>query len=158
MSLARDPSPSPENQLQGPRLMKSDMQGCYLEDLAVGQRAERRRTVTAADIEAFAAVTGDANPVHLDEAYAAATAFGGRIAHGLLSAGYISAVLGMQLPGPGAIYVSQTLNFRRPVRIGDEVSAEVEVAAIDARRGRVTLSTVCKVAGKPVVEGEAVVI
>src|ERR1700683_987537 len=101
------------------------LEGRYLEDLAIGQSAERKRVATAADIEAFAVVTGDDNPVHLDEAYAAKTSFGGRIAHGMLSAGYISAVLGTQLPGPGAIYVSQTLNFRRPVRIGDEVTARV---------------------------------
>ena len=134
------------------------MSGRCLEDLAVGERAERRRVVTAADIAAFAAVTGDDNPVHLDEAYAATTRFGGRIAHGMLSAGYISAVLGTELPGPGSIYVSQTLNFRRPVRIGDEVTTTVEVAALDERSGRVTFSTVCKVAGKSVLEGEAVVI
>ena len=131
---------------------------CYLEDLAIGQSAERRRVVTAADLDAFAAVTGDDKPVHLDEAYAATTPFGGRIAHGMLGAGYISAVLGTQLPGPGAIYVSQTLFFRRPVRIGDEVTARATVSAIDERRGRVTLATVCEVGGKPVVEGEAVVI
>ncbi len=134
------------------------MQGAYLEDLEIGQTAELRRSVTAADIEAFAAVTGDVNPVHLDETYAAATQFKGRIAHGMLSAGYISAVLGTQLPGPGAIYVSQTLNFRRPVRIGDEVTAEVKVTAIDPARGRVTFATQCVVAGKTVVEGEAVVV
>jgi 3-hydroxybutyryl-CoA dehydratase len=134
------------------------MQGAYLEDLEIGQTAELRRTVTEHDIESFAAVTGDANPVHLDEAYAAATQFKGRIAHGMLSAGYISAVLGTQLPGPGAIYLSQTLNFRRPVRIGDEVTAEVKVTAIDPARGRVTFATACVVAGKTVVEGEAVVV
>ena len=134
------------------------MQGACLEDLEIGQTAELRRTVTEHDIEAFAAVTGDANPVHLDEAYAAATQFKGRIAHGMLSAGYISAVLGTQLPGPGAIYVSQTLSFRRPVRIGDEVTAEVKVSAIDPARGRVTFATECVVAGKTVVEGEAVVV
>jgi 3-hydroxybutyryl-CoA dehydratase len=134
------------------------MDGAYLEDLEIGQTAELRRTVTAPDIDAFAAVTGDTNPVHLDEAYAAATQFKGRIAHGMLSAGYISAVLGTHLPGPGAIYVSQSLNFRRPVRIGDEVTAEVKVTAIDPARGRVTFATQCVVAGKTVVEGEAVVI
>ncbi|HTX49996.1 MAG TPA: MaoC family dehydratase [Caulobacteraceae bacterium] len=133
------------------------LEGRYLEDLAIGQSAERKRIVTADNIEAFAAVTGDDNPVHLDEAYAAKTSFGGRIAHGMLSAGYISAVLGGQLPGPGAIYVSQTLNFRRPVRI-DEVTARVTVSAIDERRGRVTFATVCEVGGKTVTEGEAVVI
>lgn len=132
--------------------------GAYLEDLEIGQSAELKRTVSAADVEAFAAVTGDTNPVHLDEAYAAATPFKGRIAHGMLSAGYISAVLGTQLPGPGAIYVSQSLSFRRPVRIGDEVTAEVKVTAIDPARGRVTFATACVVGGKTVVEGEAVVI
>jgi len=134
------------------------MQGVYLEDLEIGQTAERRRTVAAADIDAFAAVTGDNNPIHLDEAYAQATPFKGRIAHGMLSAGYISAVLGTELPGPGAIYVSQTLSFSRPVRIGAEVTARVAVSAIDAARGRVTFATQCVVAGKTVIEGEAVVV
>src|ERR1700679_1122776 len=117
--------------------------GAYPEDLEVGQTAELRRTVAAGDLDAFAAVTGDTNPVHLNEAYAAATPFKGRIAHGMLSAGYISAVLGTRLPGPGAVYVSQSLSFRRPVRIGDEVTAEVKVTAIDAARARVTFATAC---------------
>jgi len=134
------------------------MSGAYLEDLEVGQTAELTRTVAEGDLAAFADVTGDTNPVHLDEAYAAATPFKGRIAHGMLSAGYISAVLGTTLPGPGAIYVSQSLSFRRPVRIGDAVTAHVKVAAIDAARGRVTFETACTVAGKTVVEGEAVVV
>jgi 3-hydroxybutyryl-CoA dehydratase len=133
------------------------MQGAFLEELEVGQTAELKRTVAPGDLAAFAAVTGDDNPIHLDEAYAAATPFKGRIAHGMLSAGYISAVLGTKLPGPGAVYVSQSLSFRRPVRIGDEVTAEAKVAAIDAARGRVTFKTRCVVAGKTVVEGEAVV-
>jgi 3-hydroxybutyryl-CoA dehydratase len=133
------------------------MSGAFLEDIEVGQTAALTRTVAESDIEAFAAVTGDDNPLHLDEAYAATTSFKGRIAHGMLSAGYISAVLGTKLPGPGATYVSQTLSFRRPVRIGDVVTAEVTVAAIDAARGRVTFATRCVVAGKVVVDGEAVV-
>jgi 3-hydroxybutyryl-CoA dehydratase len=132
--------------------------GLFLEDLFVGRSADRAHVVSAADIDAFAAVTGDENPVHLDEAYAAQTRFGGRIAHGMLAAGFISAVLGMQLPGPGAIYMSQTLRFRRPVRIGDEVVARAEVSEIDAARGRVTLKTTCTVAGEVVVDGEALVI
>src|SRR5271154_1339433 len=132
------------------------MQGAFLEELEVGQTAELKRTVAEGDLVAFAAVTGDDNPLHLDEAYAAATPFKGRIAHGMLSAGYISAVLGTKLPGPGAVYVSQTLSFRRPVRIGDEVTAEVKVTAIDPARGRVTFATGCVVAGKTAVEGEAV--
>jgi 3-hydroxybutyryl-CoA dehydratase len=134
------------------------MQGAFLEELEVGQTAELKRTVAEGDLAAFAEVTGDDNPLHLDEAYAAATPFKGRIAHGMLSAGYISAVLGAKLPGPGAVYVSQTLRFRRPVRIGDEVTAEAKVAAIDAARGWVTLETRCVVGGKTVVEGEAVVV
>ena len=134
------------------------MQGLYFDELSVGQSAERTHTVGAADIEAFAAVSGDHNPVHMDEAFAKTTAFGGRIAHGMLSAAYISAVLGNDLPGPGAIYLSQTLNFRRPVKIGDVVTARVTVAAIDAEKARVTLTTVCEVAGKAVVQGEAVIL
>lgn len=133
------------------------MQGLFFEDLSVGQSAEIVRTVGAADIEAFAAVSGDVNPVHLDEAYARTTAFGERIAHGMLSAAYISAVLGTRLPGPGAIYLNQALRFRRPVKIGDTVTARVTVEALDAEKARVTLATVCQVAGKTVVDGEAIV-
>lgn len=133
------------------------MQGLYFDDLSEGQAAEIVRNVGAADIEAFAAVSGDVNPVHLDADYAAATQFGERIAHGMLSAAYISAVLGTTLPGPGAIYLSQSLRFRRPVRIGDAVTARATVKALDERRGHVTLETVCLVDGKTVVDGEAVV-
>jgi 3-hydroxybutyryl-CoA dehydratase len=128
-----------------------------LEDLSVGQVAERRHVVRADDIDAFAAVSGDTNPLHLDEAYATTTPFGTRIAHGMLAASYLSAVLGADLPGPGAVYLSQTLRFRRPVRIGDEVTARVSIAKIDSERRRVTLETVCLVAGKAVLEGEAIV-
>lgn len=133
------------------------MAGIHLEDLSVGQSANHTHLVTAGDIDAFAALTGDDNPVHLDEAYAATTRFGGRIAHGMLGAGYISAVLGAKLPGPGAIYLSQTLRFRRPVRIGDTVTATAQITEIDSARARVTLNTVCTVAGEVVLEGEAVV-
>ena len=134
------------------------MQGRFFEDLSVGDSAEITRAVTEAVIEAFAAVSTDSNPVHLDAAYAEGTIFKGRIAHGMLSGAYISAVIGMQLPGPGTIYLSQALRFRRPVRPGDEVTARVTVEALDPKRGEVTLSTVCEVAGKRVVEGEAVVL
>ena len=132
-------------------------QGFYFDELGIGQTAELRRVVSAADIEAFASVSGDHNPVHLDEAYARATPFGERIAHGMLSAAYVSAVLGTQLPGPGAVYLSQSMRFRRPVKIGDEVLARVTVKALDERRGHVTLETVCEVAGKTVMDGEALV-
>jgi 3-hydroxybutyryl-CoA dehydratase len=128
-----------------------------LEDLSVGQSAERIHAVTEADITAFAAVSGDTNPLHLDEAYAARTPFKGRIAHGMLGASYLSAVLGTELPGPGAVYLSQNLRFRRPIRIGDVVTVRVRVAAIDTAKARVTLETTCLVDDKAAVEGEAVV-
>ena len=101
--------------------------------------------------------SGDINPVHLDEAYARTTPFQGRIAHGMLSAAYISAVIGTKLPGPGAIYLSQSLRFRRPVKLGDPVVTRVTIQSLDARRGHATLATVCQVDGKTVVEGEAVI-
>ena len=120
----------------------------------IGRRAERARTVTAADIEAFAAVSGDYNPVHFDEAFAATTPFRGRIAHGMLSAAWISALLAGELPGPGAVYLGQTLDFKRPIRIGDEVTTSAEVVAVDPK-GRMTLKTECRVRGKLAVAGEA---
>ena len=134
------------------------MQGRFFEDIAVGDSAGMTRIVTAAVIEAFADVSTDSNPVHLDAAYAEGTIFKGRIAHGMLSGAYISAVIGMQLPGPGTIYLSQALRFRRPVRLGDAVDVRVTVEVLDPKRGEVTLSTVCEVGGKRVVEGEAVVL
>jgi 3-hydroxybutyryl-CoA dehydratase len=133
------------------------VQGFYFDELSVGQSAETTRVVGAADIEAFAAVSGDTNPVHLDEAYAKATPFGGRIAHGMLSAAYISAILGARMPGPGAIYLSQSLRFRRPVKIGDHLTARVTIKALDDKRGHATLETICLVNGKTVIDGEAVV-
>jgi 3-hydroxybutyryl-CoA dehydratase len=133
------------------------MKGLFLEDLSVGQSSSLTKTVDERGIDAFAEVTGDNNPVHLDEAYAATTPFKTRIAHGMLSAGYISAVIGTQLPGPGAIYISQALRFKRPVKIGDEVTATATITEIDHEKARVTLSTVCTVADKPVVEGEATI-
>src|SRR5262245_49233104 len=104
--------------------------GYYLEDLKVGMTETLTRTVTEADVKAFADVSGDHNPIHLDEAYAATTMFKTRIAHGILSASYISATLASRLPGPGAVYVSQNLKFRAPVRLGDTVTARIEVAGI----------------------------
>jgi 3-hydroxybutyryl-CoA dehydratase len=133
-------------------------QGFYFDELTLGQSAEMSHVVGARDLEAFAAVSFDTNPVHLDETYARTTTFGGRIAHGMLSAAYISAVLGTRLPGPGAIYLSQSLRFRRPVKIGDEVTARVTVKALDEKRGQVTLETACLVAGKTVLDGEALVL
>lgn len=133
------------------------MSGLYFEDLSVGQSAELTRTVDDKAIQAFAEVSGDHNPVHLDEAFAATTQFKGRIAHGMLSAAYISALIAGKLPGPGAIYLGQTLTFKRPVKIGDEVTVAATITALDAEKARATLATVCSVAGKTVLEGEATI-
>jgi len=131
--------------------------GFYLEDLTVGQTASFAKTVTEADIVLFAGVSCDTNPVHLDQTFAAGTMFKGRIAHGMLSAGFISAVLGTKLPGPGAIYLSQSLRFKAPVRPGDTVLARATVTAIAPEKKRVTLATTCHVGDTVVIEGEAVV-
>jgi 3-hydroxybutyryl-CoA dehydratase len=129
-----------------------------IDELSVGQVAELAKTVTESDIVLFAGVTGDFNPVHIDAEAAKKSVFGERIAHGMLSAGFISAVLGMRLPGPGSIYLSQTLRFTKPVRIGDTVTARVEVVEVIAAKRRVRLATTCRNQNdEVVVEGEAVV-
>jgi len=135
--------------------MAMSAKGVFFEDLSVGQEASLSKTVTEADIAAFAEISGDKNPVHLDAQYAAGTMFKERIAHGMLSAAYISAVFGMKLPGPGAIYISQTLNFKAPVKIGDTVVALVKLAELIPEKRRARFECVCSVNGKPVVQGEA---
>lgn len=130
-----------------------------LEDLAVGQTAEFAKTITDADVTLFAGVTGDFNPVHVDETAAQRSRFGGRIAHGMLSAGLISATIAGKLPGPGSIYLSQTLRFTAPVRIGDTVTASVSILEILTAKRRVRLSTVCRNQnGATVLDGEATVL
>ena len=129
-----------------------------IEDLAIGMMRSLRKVVTDADIEMFADISTDRNPVHMDDAYARDTIFGGRIAHGMLTAGLVSAVIGEQLPGHGTVYLGQTLKFLAPVRPGDMVTAEVEVTAIDYARRKVTMETRCLVGGKKVLTGEAVVL
>jgi len=129
--------------------------GVFFEDLNVGQEASLSNTVSGANIVAFAEISGDRNPVHLDADYAATTMFKERIAHGMLSAAYISAVFGMKLPGPGAIYMSQTLKFKAPVKIGDTVVTTVKVAELMPEKRRARFECVCTVNDKPVVEGEA---
>jgi 3-hydroxybutyryl-CoA dehydratase len=126
--------------------------------IAVGDSAERTFQVTDEVLEHFGAATGDLNPMHFDDAFAAATMFGGRIAHGMLTAGFISTMIGMELPGPGAIYLGQTLQFRAPVRPGDEVRVRVEVTEYDPERRRGTLDTRAWVGETLVVAGEARVI
>ncbi|UPY34965.1 MaoC family dehydratase [Sediminicoccus sp. KRV36] len=133
------------------------MDGYFFEDLTLGQTASFGKTITEADILLFAGVSGDTNPVHINAEVAAASMFKERIAHGMLSASLISTVLGTRLPGAGTIYLGQNLKFRAPVKIGETVTATVTVTALDPAKKRVTLSTVCAVAGKPVIEGEATV-
>ncbi len=137
-------------------MSKAAPAGSFFEDLSVGMEASFSKSVTEADIIAFADVTGDRNPVHLDEAYAAGTMFKGRIAHGMLTAGLISATVAMKLPGPGCVYVSQTLNFKGPVRIGDEVTAKVRLVELVAGKRRARFECTCLVGGKTVLDGEAV--
>ena len=134
------------------------MDGHFFEDLTLGQTASFAKTITEADILLFAAVSGDTNPVHINAEAAAASMFKERIAHGMLSASLISTVLGTRLPGPGTIYLGQNLKFRAPVRIGETVTATVTITALDPARKRATLSTVCTVGGKPVIDGEATVV
>ncbi|WP_132950404.1 MaoC family dehydratase [Rhodovulum bhavnagarense] len=129
-----------------------------IEDIEIGMCRHLRKEVTDRDIELFAEVSTDRNPVHLDDDYAMDTIFEGRIAHGMLTAGLISAVIGEQLPGHGTIYMGQTLKFLAPVRPGDIVTAEVEVTNIDYSKRRVTLDCRCLVKDKPVLKGEAVVL
>lgn len=129
-----------------------------LDELAPGMSAEMTKTVTEADVVSYAGITGDSNPVHLDEAYASRSPFGGRIAHGMLTAGFISAVMAMKLPGPGTVYLSQSLRFTKPVRIGDAVTARAEVLEVMSARRRVRLATTCRNQhGETVLEGEATV-
>lgn len=128
----------------------------HIDQLQPGMSASMAKTVTEADIILFAGVSTDVNPAHIDEEYAKTTMFGGRIAHGMLSASFISAVLGNQMPGNGCIYLSQTLKFKAPVRPGDTVRATVTVKEVNVAKNRVTLDTVCTVAGKTVIEGECV--
>jgi len=129
-----------------------------IDEFRVGQVASLVRTISEADVMAFATLTGDFNPVHVDADAAAASSFGERIVHGMLTASLLSTVLAMQLPGPGAIYLGQTLRFLRPVKLGDTVTAQVEITAIDGEKRRMTLSTTIRnERGKSVVDGEATV-
>ncbi|MCC9002402.1 MAG: MaoC family dehydratase [Candidatus Competibacter sp.] len=126
-----------------------------MEDLSVGMSASHAKTVTETDVVMFAGLTGDNNPVHCNEVFAAQTRFKGRIAHGMFCAGLISCVAGTRLPGPGAVYVDQKLQFVAPVRIGDTVTAVCTIQEINQERRRVVMNTVCTVQDKIVVEGSA---
>ena len=134
------------------------MIGKTIDELKIGDSAEFTKTVSEADIYLYAGITGDFNPAHINEAYARETFFKTRIAHGMLSAGFISAVIGTKLPGTGTIYMKQDLSFLAPVRIGDTITARVEVIDVLAEKNRVTLKTTCvNQEGVQVLDGEAVV-
>ena len=129
----------------------------YIEDLKPGMSESFSKTVSERDVQLFGEVSGDTNPVHFDEAFAKTTIFKGRIAHGILSASYISTVLGMKMPGPGTIFLSCATRFKAPVRIGDTVTAICTVREVTPARRRVIFDCICKVGDTVVVEGEALV-
>lgn len=135
----------------------NDQYGYDIEDLKEGMSASFAKTITEADIVLFAGVSGDNNAVHTNEEFAATTSFGGRIAHGFLTASVISAAVANRLPGPGTIYLGQQLRFRAPVRPGDTVHATVTVKSVDVAKARAVLDTVCRVRGTVVIDGEATV-
>lgn len=134
-----------------------ELNGYYFDELSEGMSAVFGKTVTEADIVNFAGVSGDTNPVHLNADYAAETMFKKRIAHGILTASFISTVIGTRLPGPGCIYVSQNLRFKAPVMIGDTVIARIVITKLIPEKRFLEMSTICTVADKVVLEGEAVV-
>ena len=135
----------------------SKLHGYYFEDLEVGMSDVFAKTVTEADIMAFAGMSGDTNPVHLNQDFAATTMFGGRIAHGMLSASFISPVIGTKLPGPGCIYVGQSLRFKAPVRAGDTVVAQCTVTKLIPEKKFIELKTQCLIGDKVVIDGEATI-
>ena len=134
-----------------------ELHGTAFQDLRLWMTAAYGRTITEADIVLYAGITGDINPVHINQEYARTTMFKGRIAHGMLTAGLISTVIGTKLPGPGAIYVNQTLHFKAPVRIGDTVVARATVSKLIAEKRFVELKTTCTIGETTVLEGEATV-
>ncbi len=133
----------------------AEVLGIALEEMEIGQSAEAVRTVTEADLDMFAKVSGDYNPVHMDEEFARATPFRGRIAHGARVASYISGVLGNQLPGPGAIFLGLNMRFFHPVRIGDEVTTRVSVKSVDLKARKAVMECVCQVNGNVTMQAEA---
>ncbi|WP_336852321.1 MaoC family dehydratase [Pseudescherichia vulneris] len=126
-----------------------------IEELKIGMSASYSQTITDADVKGFAGLSGDRNPVHMDEEYASASRFKKRIAHGLFSASFFSALFGTKLPGEGCVYVSQNLKFRKPVYIGDTVVATIEIIDIDLKKRRIYFSTYCKIGNAKVITGDA---
>lgn len=126
-----------------------------LESFKIGMSATQSRVITDEDVKKFSEISGDINPIHLDTAYAEASRYKRKIAHGLMSVSYFSGLFGAKLPGPGCVYASQNIKFSRPVYIGDEVVASVIISAIDIKSSRLTFETICKVNGKIVISGTA---
>ena len=147
--------PLAADRLMGGQTGRMEVRSLFFEDLSVGMTDCLSHTVLSAEVAEFAELTGDRNPIHLSDDYASHTQFHSRIAHGLYTASLVSALLGTRLPGPGAIYVSQTLNFIAPVRIGDTVHVVVTVAELVPERHRARLVCTCSVHDEPVLEGEA---
>jgi len=156
-STAR-PGWAPSGLVAAPRMRREHPPGKSIDQLAVGQQAIFTKHVTQDDIDGFAEVTGDDNPVHIDEEWAAASSFKGRISHGLLTAGLISATIGTHLPGPGTIYMSQTLRWTWPVRSGDLLTCTVTVKELIPDKNRAVLTTVVTCEGREVLTGEALVV
>ncbi len=149
---------SAKPKLNGSRNPVEELSGYFFEDLEVGMTAAYARTIGPADLVMFAGMSGDTNPMHLNEEYAQQTMFGGTIAHGMLCSSFISTVVGTRLPGPGCVYVSQTLKFKAPVRPGDTVTARATVKELIPEKDRCILETVCTVGEKVVISGEAQVL
>ena len=145
------------NNSQGTGMLDT-LHGYAFEELCVGMTNVYGKTVTEADILLFAGVSGDTNPVHLNQDYAAQTMFKGRIAHGMLSASFISTVIGTKLPGPGCIYVAQSLRFKAPVRAGDTVLARVTITKLIPEKRMIELKTLCTIGEKVVIDGEATIL
>ncbi|HAA93491.1 MAG TPA: (R)-hydratase [Rhodospirillaceae bacterium] len=136
----------------------SDLHGYFIEDLTVGMSASYAKTITEADIVIFAGISGDNNPLHLNEEFASESIFKGRIAHGMLTAVFISTVLGTKLPGPGCVYLTQDVKFKAPVRPGDTVNTTVTITDVIRDKKRVIAQSVCKVGDKVVVEGNSMLL
>jgi 3-hydroxybutyryl-CoA dehydratase len=147
-----------ERRTNGMAADNADLMGYCIEDLSPGMTAVFAKTVTEADIVLFAGISGDINPVHLNHEFATETMFEGRIAHGMLTAAFISTVIGTKLPGPGAIYLKQSLNFKAPVRAGDTVRARTTIKEVVPEKRRIVMETVATVGDKVVLDGEALVL
>jgi len=134
------------------------LHGYYFEELREGMQDAYAKTITDADVITFAGISGDTNPVHLNHEFASETMFEGQVAHGMLTASFISTVIGTKLPGPGCIYVSQNLRFKAPVKVGDTVTAVCTVTKMDPEKRMIEMETVCTVNGQPVLNGQATIL